>query len=211
MKQSIQLCYTNVTFVKLHVCNIGICKERTNHHQPPERTKYPCLTSRYICVTIQVMVYMRKILKSLMDSKGHTGHSLYELSGVPAPTTYRFLNGYIGEPRQETILRWARVYGVSEAQMRGIEPIKDLMVDRPSQPMLGAESVLTRDELALIEGLRSLDKETRRAWVKIGKALSGKCEQKSEKNNVRGISGSNGVRYKDTQQTGGRSAEAKKA
>jgi hypothetical protein len=157
------------------------------------------------------MVKMRKILKSLMDSKGHTGHSLYELSGVPAPTTYRFLNGYIGEPRQETILRWARVYGVSEAQMRGIEPINDLMVDRPSQqPMLGAESVLTRDELALIEGLRSLDKETRRAWVKIGKALSGKSEQKAEKN-VRGISGSTGVRYHDPKQTGKRLAEAKKA
>jgi len=143
-----------------------------------------------------------------MDSKGHTGHSLYELSGVPAPTTYRFLNGYIKEPKQETILRWARVYGVSEAQMRGIEPItdRDLIVDRNSHPTLGAESVLTRDELSLIEGLRSLDKETRRAWVRIGKAISGKCEQKAEKN-VRGISGSTGVRYSEPKQKGGRSAK----
>jgi len=114
---------------------------------------------------------MRQILKALMESKGHTGHSLYELSGVPSATTYRFLTGSHGEPRSSTIRRWARVYGVTEAQLRGSEPIVDLNVENPGEQPLTLESVLTQDELAAIEGMRGLDKETRRSWLKLTKLL----------------------------------------
>jgi hypothetical protein len=127
------------------------------------------------------MVYTRKILKALMDANGHTGHSLYELSGVPPATTYRFLNGVIGEPRTETIRRWAGVYGVSEAQLRGTEPINSLTVEKQSEPSMSLKSVLTRDELATDKGMRALDKDTRRAWLKIGKELSRLAEVKTEK------------------------------
>lgn len=78
----------------------------------PPNELIPLLAKDYVCVTV-AMVYMRKILKALMESKGHTGHSLYELRGVPPATTYRFLNGFIGEPRSGTIRRCARVYGLT--------------------------------------------------------------------------------------------------
>lgn len=169
------------------------------------------MTNSYICVTWRSMVYMRKILKSLMDSKGHTGHSLYELSGVPPATTYRFLNGFIGEPRSDTIRKWASVYGVSEAQLRGSEKIDELGVEKPEEPALRLESMLTRDELAAIEGMRTLDKDTRRAWLRIAKELSSKTDKKQEdKTRGRGYHGITRMKYRDPKQGGGQ-AEAKKA
>lgn len=122
------------------------------------------------------MSYMRDILKALMESKGHTGHSLYELSGVPSATTYRFLSENHGEPKSTTIHRWAAVYGLSEAQLRGLEPIDGLEVEKPLAVLITLESVLTRDELVVIEGMRKLDKDTRRAWLKIGKELCNHAE-----------------------------------
>lgn len=155
---------------------------------------------------------MREILKSLMDSKGHTGHSLYELSGVPPATTYRFLNGAIKSPGPETIKKWASVYGVSEAQMRGFEKIDVVNVTKHPEPVLPLESLLTRDELAAIEGMRTLDKDTRRAWLKIAKELASKPEQRQEnKIRGRGMHGITRMKYRDPKQKGGLSAEAKKA
>ncbi len=114
---------------------------------------------------------MRQKLQQLMESAGHTGHSLYELSGVPAPTTYRFLNGEIGEPRSATVRRWARVYGLTEDQLRGSGAIDGVTLLPQEATVIRLESVLTRDELAAIEGMRKLPRDTRRAWLKIGREL----------------------------------------
>lgn len=154
------------------------------------------LTWNYVNVPLSYMERMRLILKALMDSQGHTGHSLYELSGVPSATTYRFLSGSHGEPRSSTIRRWARVYGVTEAQLRGSEPIDGVAVQNPGEEDIPLASVLTRDELEAIEGMRRLDKETRRSWLKLTKQL---CRDTEDKNIVvaasnRSISGSRRTR-----------------
>lgn len=60
--------------------------------------------------------------------------------------------------------------------MRGSEQIDGLSVEKPDEPPVTLKSLLTRDELAAIEGMRGLDKDTRRAWLKIGKALSSRAE-----------------------------------
>lgn len=114
---------------------------------------------------------MREILKALLAAKGIKPHSFYNLSGVPAATTYRYLKGDHGEPHSETIQKWARALGVSEAQLRGVLPIDGLVVDKPESVPLTLESVLTRDELTAIEGMRSHSADIRRAWLLIGKEL----------------------------------------
>jgi transcriptional regulator with XRE-family HTH domain len=114
---------------------------------------------------------MRQILKVLMESKGLTGHSLYDLSGVPSATTYRFLTGRHGSPHADTVRRWAQALGVTEAQLFGHAPIENLEVDKSSEVPMTLESVLTQDELAAIEGMRRLDKETRRSWLRLTKLL----------------------------------------
>lgn len=67
---------------------------------------------------------MQKILKGLMDKHGDDAYSLAEKSGVPQPTTQRFLSGRHGEPRSSTVRKWATAYGIKESQLRGDEPLE---------------------------------------------------------------------------------------
>ena len=69
---------------------------------------------------------MRSILLRLMEENGDDAYSLERKSGVPQPTTHRFLSGKHGEPRSSTVKKWAAAYGLSESQLRGDEPIGDV-------------------------------------------------------------------------------------
>ncbi|MEO7686661.1 MAG: helix-turn-helix transcriptional regulator [Nitrosospira sp.] len=127
---------------------------------------------------------MRNILQSLLKRNNLTGHSLYEMSGVPPATTYRFLNGDIGEPRSGTVRKWAEALNVSEAQLRGTEPIDGLPVEKPENVPMTLASVLTRDELVIIKGMRALDTDMRRSWIKVNIALFNHAEAGSGKKAV---------------------------
>jgi phage repressor protein C with HTH and peptisase S24 domain len=69
---------------------------------------------------------MREILTALMRSKGDDAYTLQDKSGVPQPTTQRFLSGKHKSANAETVKRWASAYGVSESQLRGDLPIEEL-------------------------------------------------------------------------------------
>lgn len=117
------------------------------------------------------MLDTRKRLLQLLDRDKITGNLLAEISKVPAPTIYRYLKGDIGEPRASTICKWALAFNVSEAQMRGIDPIEGLDEIREIPAPVSLESVLTPDELVVIEGMRRSSKDLRRAWLMLGKEL----------------------------------------
>jgi transcriptional regulator with XRE-family HTH domain len=124
------------------------------------------------------MLDTRKRLQQLLDRDNITGNLLAEISKVPAPTIYRYLKGDIGEPRSSTICKWAQAFKVSEAQMRGIEPIDGLEDIREVITPMTLESVLTPDELIAIEGMRRHNKNIRSAWLLIGKELCKKTARK---------------------------------
>lgn len=69
---------------------------------------------------------MREILKKLMELNGDDAYSLQERSGVPQPTTQRYLSGKHGDPRTSTVTKWAKAYGIKDSQLRGYEPIPQL-------------------------------------------------------------------------------------
>lgn len=106
---------------------------------------------------------MREILKELMAQAGDNAYSLEEKSGVPQPTTQRFLSGNHGEPRSSTVRKWAHAYGLSESQLRGDEPITgarapvsaDLVINQYME-VIGAmgRGVLLRDQPGQITGWR---------------------------------------------------------
>lgn len=79
------------------------------------------------------MSEMQKILKALMEEYGDDAYSLEEKSGVPQPTTQRFLSGKHGDPRSSTVKKWAAAYGVKESQLRGDEPLEE--IKSPNQVM----------------------------------------------------------------------------
>lgn len=68
---------------------------------------------------------MLEILKSLMEKHGDDPYSLERKSGVPQPTTHRFLSGKHGEPRPSTVRKWAMAYGLTESQLRGDVPLEE--------------------------------------------------------------------------------------
>ncbi len=55
----------------------------------------------------------------LMANHGDDAYSLAEKSGVPQPTTHRFLSGKHGDPRSSTVKKWASAYGITESELRG--------------------------------------------------------------------------------------------
>ena len=68
---------------------------------------------------------MKEILEALMAHFGDDAYSLADKSGVPQPTTQRFLSGKHGDPRSSTVRKWAEAYEISEGQMRGAVPLPD--------------------------------------------------------------------------------------
>jgi transcriptional regulator with XRE-family HTH domain len=129
------------------------------------------------------MLDTRKRLQQLLDRENISANLLAAICKVPPPTIYRFLNGFIDEPRASTICKWAQAFGVSEAQMRGIEPIEGLEDIREVITPMTLESVLTPDELIAIEGMRRHNKNIRSAWLLIGKEL---CKKTARKPRVEG-------------------------
>lgn len=71
---------------------------------------------------------MRETLIALMKHHKDSEYDLQEKSGVPQPTTYRFLKGITKNANEATAQRWAEAYGVSVSQLRGDLPIEYLDV-----------------------------------------------------------------------------------
>lgn len=169
------------------------------------------------------MLDTRRRLQQLLDRDKISANLLAEISKVPAPTIYRFLNGDIGEPRSSTICKLAEALKVSEAQMRGIDPVAGLDDILEVSAPVTLESVLTPDELIAIEGMRGHSKDIRHAWLLIGKELCAarKVRKKGEdqrtmpdrrRGGMRSLaSGSNKVKYAVNAAGEGMLGEPKKA
>lgn len=68
------------------------------------------------------MSALRERLQAELTRLGWTAYDLERESGVPQPTTQRFLSGRHGEPRRATIASWAKALDVSETYLMGLEP-----------------------------------------------------------------------------------------
>jgi transcriptional regulator with XRE-family HTH domain len=140
----------------------------------------------------------RKILKALMVQHGHSGHRLENLSGVPSATTNRFLRGEHKEPTGATFRKWAKVYGITETQLRGYEPIQGVLL--PAEPKEGIKTEndgfphLTREEKAALKVLRRIKEDSKRAWLKIGMDLAGPSKTEAEAEDIRTLIAETGSR-----------------
>jgi len=95
-----------------------MCKE--NNTKP-----YSCQYEKVFAATNTLayavrMSKLRENLHSEMDKKGWNAYDMENFSGVPQPTTQRFLSGKQNEPRSTTVLKWALALGLSEAELRGL-------------------------------------------------------------------------------------------
>lgn len=118
---------------------------------------------------------MKVILKSLMALHRYSGHKLEELCGVPAGTTYRYLRGDHGEPKADTIQRWASAFGLTEGQLRGHVSLNPkLAAELAAVPPLDLSLPrLTAEEKEMLTVMRQINKESRRTWLRLGHELAG--------------------------------------
>jgi transcriptional regulator with XRE-family HTH domain len=68
-----------------------------------------------------VMTTLRKNLEKEMMLRGWNAYDLSSKSGVPQPTIQRFLTGKIGDPRADTVRKFAKGLKTTEAALRGFE------------------------------------------------------------------------------------------
>lgn len=132
---------------------------------------------------IRQMPEMRKILSFLMGKAGDDAYSLQTKSGVPQPTTQRFLTGKHGEPRSSTVRKWAKVYGVTESQMRGDVPIEGMPgSDVRKQASTPQGEALTKEQKQILSLMGSMDKDARDALLKMGNLLAKRPPGRRKKN-----------------------------
>lgn len=70
---------------------------------------------------------MRLILEGLMKLNSDDAYSLQDKSGVPQPTTQRFLSGKHKSANSATVSKWAAAYNVTESELRGDIPLGEAL------------------------------------------------------------------------------------
>lgn len=115
------------------------------------------------------MEKMRTILRNLMDKAGHSPYDIERISGLPAATTYRFLEGKIGSPSPPTVKKWAQVYCLSESQLRGDVPIDGIEIPEETPAL---KDLLPLDEYHHVALVKRMDKETRAILYRLAEKLS---------------------------------------
>ena len=98
-------------------------------------------TNQHTCV----MTTLRKNLEKEMMLKSWNAYDLANKSGVPQPTIQRFLKGKIGDPRADTVRKFAKGLGTTEAALRGFEEID------PPVPLYENIEKLSEENRKLIE------------------------------------------------------------
>jgi len=93
---------------------------------------------------------MREILKELMDQHHDDAYSLERKSGVPQPTTHRFLKGLHKSANEATVKKWADAYNISPSQLRGDLPIEKNSTELSSLDVIRNYSKTIRIPLLMI-------------------------------------------------------------
>jgi transcriptional regulator with XRE-family HTH domain len=125
-----------------------------DNNTKPHLTQYgnAILTSDSGKYDIRMTNTLRAILKKELDRRQWTAYDMEERSGVPQPTTTRFLNGTQNDPRSATVRKWAAALNMTEAQLRGLAVDDQLsLVDKnQASNSNGANKPLSREELVHI-------------------------------------------------------------
>lgn len=115
------------------------------------------------------MSKMRKILKTMMDRAGHNAHDIFRDTGIQPSTIYRFFSNPKGDLKAETVRKLARLYGITESQLRGDVPING-METPPEQFEL--KDLLTLDEYRLMSNVKTMSDESRGVLYRLAEMLA---------------------------------------
>lgn len=103
-----------------------------------------------------------------MDAAGDTPYDIHQKCGIQPSTTYRFLAGG-GEPKPDTVKKWARAYRVTESQLRGDAPIEGMQMPVESPEL---KDLMTLDEYRLHTNMKKLSTEARSILHRLASMLA---------------------------------------
>lgn len=112
---------------------------------------------------------MRKILETLMESRGDNAYDISRSIGLHPGTIYRFLQGKSATLSGISVTKLAKLYGVTESQLRGDAPIEGTEI---TQPLPELKELLTLDEYRHIANIKSLSEESRAVIYKMAAMLA---------------------------------------
>lgn len=104
-----------------------------------------------------------------MEDAGHNAHYIHEKTGVHQTTTFRFITGLSGEPKVGTVRKWANFYGVTEAQLRGEEPINGMPIKKEPKEL---KELLPMDEYEHLSNIKKLPEPERDMLYKLSARLA---------------------------------------
>lgn len=116
----------------------------------------------------KIMSNMRMILKTLMDRAGDNAHDIFRKTGIQPSTIYRYFQNEKSDLKSETVKKLARLYGITESQLRGDVPIEG-METPPEQ--LELKDLLTLDEYRHVNNLKCLDEDSRNIVFRMAEML----------------------------------------
>jgi predicted transcriptional regulator len=119
------------------------------------------------------MEKMRIILTQLMEREGHNANLLARLARVPQSTTFRFLKGIIDDPRSDTVSKWAKLYGITESQLRGDTPIDGINVPEPRRDL---KDILPPEEYKLLSNIKKMNPKARGTVYELSEILANTSE-----------------------------------
>lgn len=112
---------------------------------------------------------MRKNLIELMARAGDTPYDVQRKIGVPRTTTWRFVSGGQNEPRNATIKKWAKLYNVSESQLRGDVPIDRIPVISEPQEL---KDLMRPEEYDHLSNIKKINPVVRGLLFKLSSVLA---------------------------------------
>src|SRR5687768_18150110 len=115
------------------------------------------------------MSKMRTILRTLMDHAGHNAHDVFRQTGIQPSTIYRYFASNRSDLKSETVKKLARLYEVTESQLRGDVPIDGM--DMPKE-QLSLKDLLTLDEYRLMNNVKVMDNESRDILYRMAERLA---------------------------------------
>lgn len=104
-----------------------------------------------------------------MDRAGDNAHDIFRKTGIQPSTIYRYFSNPRSDLKPETTKKLARIYGVTESQLRGDVPI-DGMDTPPEQ--LELKDLLTLDDYRLVKNIQFMDDESRGILYRLAEMLA---------------------------------------
>jgi len=115
------------------------------------------------------MEKMRVVLKRLIEESGRTAYDIQRETGIRTSSTYRFLRGEYSELGNSTIKKLANFFNVTEAQLRGDEPIGG--VKPPPEPQ-ELKNLLTQTDYKHLTNMKKLGEEARGILHRLSELLA---------------------------------------